>query len=277
MVDFKIVSDSSSDVLSLEKVAFESAPLKIQTAEKEYVDDANLDVEQMASELLKYSGKSGSACPSVGDYIEAFKDAKHVFCVTITSGLSGSYNAAVIAKREYEEEYPGRKVFVIDSLSAGPELRLIIERLEELILKGLTFEEICEEIVEYQKHTGLAFILESLRNLANNGRVNKIVASAAGMLGIRVLGKASDQGDLEQLSKTRGMSKSIEKIVEIIRELGYNGGKIRIGHCANETAAKAIHDIVLSQFAKVDVCIYKLRGLCSFYAEKGGILIGFEK
>ena len=103
------------------------------------------------------------------------------------------------------------------------------------------------------------------------------MASAAGMLGIRVLGKASDQGDLEQLSKTRGMSKSIEKIVEIIRELGYNGGKIRIGHCANETAAKAIHDIVLSQFAKVDVCIYKLRGLCSFYAEKGGILIGFEK
>ena len=71
MVDFKIVSDSSSDVLSLEKVVFESAPLKIQTAEKEYVDDANLDVEQMASELLKYSGKSGSACPSVGDYIEA--------------------------------------------------------------------------------------------------------------------------------------------------------------------------------------------------------------
>lgn len=277
MSNFKIVTDSSSDVLGINKVPFESAPLKIQTEEKEYVDDANLDVENMVDELLSFSGKSGSSCPSVGDWLQAFGNAKYIFCVTITSGLSGSYNSACVAKREYEEEHPDRKVFVIDSLSVGPEMMLIIEKLEELIESGMSYEQICEVITEYQKNTALVFVLESLRNLANNGRVNKLVASAAGILGIRVIGKASDKGDLEQLSKTRGMAKSVEKAVEIIRNLGYNGGKIRIGHCCNEEAAKKVKDIITHQFAQAEAQIYKLRGLCSFYAEKGGLIIGFEK
>lgn len=277
MSDFKIVADSSSDMLNIKKIPFESAPLKIRTDEKEYIDDRNLDVENMVDELLKFSGKSGSACPSVGDWLNAFGEAKYIFCVTITSGLSGSYNSACIAKREYEENHPDRKVFVIDSLSVGPEMMLKIEKLEELIEKGYSYEQICAEITEYQKHTALVFVLDSLRNLANNGRVNKIVASAAGILGIRVIGKASDKGDLEQLSKTRGMAKSIEKAVEIIRSLGYNGGKIRIGHCCNEEAAKAIKDIITHQYVHAEATIYKLRGLCSFYAEKGGLIVGFEK
>lgn len=275
--NMKIVTDSSADVLTLEDIPFASAPLKIITAQKEYVDDAALDVPRMVDELSSYSDKSSTSCPSVGDWLTAFGDAESVFCVTVTSGLSGSYNSAEAAKRQYEELHPGRRVFVIDSLSAGPELKLIIEKLRELILGGKSFEEICTAITEYQKHTGLIFVLESLTNLANNGRVSRLAASAANILGIRIIGKASDKGDLEQLHKCRGEKKSLSTLVQLLHTLRFNGKKLRIGHCFNEQAVAKIKDMIRADFKNAEIESYALRGLCSFYAERGGILIGFEK
>lgn len=273
----KIVADSSADLMHLSGVAFSVAPLKIITDEKEYVDDANLNVTQMANELSVYSGKSSSACPSPSDWLESFGEAEYIFCVTITSNLSGSYNAAVIAKNDYEETHPNAKVFVVDSLSAGPELVLIIERLKHLILSGKSFEKVCEQIKDYQSKTALIFMLESMRNLANNGRVHPFVAKAAGILGIRLVGKASDVGTLEPLEKCRGENKALQTLVSTMRTLGSTGGKVRIGHCGNELAAHKLKNLLEKEFRNVNVKIYRLRGLCSFYAEKGGMLIGFEK
>ena len=275
--NMKIVADSSSDVLTIETVPFASAPLKIITNEKEYVDDAQLDVEQMANDLFSYNDKSRSACPGTGDWLDAFGDAQYIFCVTITSGLSGSYNSAETARREYEEAHPDRKVFVIDSLSAGPELKLIIEKLQELIMSGKCFEEICVAITQYQNHSGLIFSLESVRNLANNGRVSHLVASAVGILGIRILGRASAQGTLEQLYKVRGEKKSLPMLVKLLHDHNFNGKKLRIGHCLNESSAQKLKELVLADYPNADIEIYPMRGLCCFYAEKGGVLVGFEK
>ena len=122
----KIVADSSANVLALEKIPFAAAPLKINTAEGEFVDDCNLNVEEMVNFFDSYKGRSKTSCPNPGDWLEAFGDADEIFCVAITSGLSGSYNAACIAKEMYEAENEGKQVCVIDSLSAGPELALII-------------------------------------------------------------------------------------------------------------------------------------------------------
>lgn len=273
----KIVADSSADTLTLEGIAFKSVPLKIITAQREYVDDADLDVAEMADDLAHYSGRSSSACPSPGEWLEAFGDAKYVFCVAITGTLSGSYNAACIAKKEYEERFPDRKVFVLDSLSTGPELRLIIEQLRESILRGDSFEEICATVTEYTKRTALLFVLESMKNLANNGRVSPFVAKAAGLLGIRVVGKASDQGDLEPLEKCRGEKKALAAVVQIMKQMGHSGGKVRISHCLNETAARTLKELIQKEFQNSQLEIYPSRGLCTYYAERGGLLIGFEK
>ncbi len=273
----KIIADSSADMQVLKSIEFCSVPLKIITEEKEYVDDINLDVAQMVDDLSKLTGKSGTACPGVGDWLNAFGDAEEIFCVTITSGLSGCYNSAVIAKREYEEKYPDRKVFVIDSLSTGPEMKLIAEKLQECILNGDEFSDICKKIKEYQNKTGLTFMLQSLKNLANNGRVSKLVAKAVGVLGIRIVGKASDEGTLEQLSKNRGEKNGLAALFETMKTEGYNGGKVRIAHCNNENGAKELERIVKADFSDANTEIYPCRGLCSFYAEQGGILVGYEK
>ena len=124
---FKIVSDSSSNVMALSGVPFSSVPLKIIAGDKEYIDNADLDLAGMIGDLKKHKGKSGSSCPNVQEWLDAFEDAENVFCVTISKNLSGSYNAAVQACGEYMDEHPDRKAYVFDSLSAGPELAMIIE------------------------------------------------------------------------------------------------------------------------------------------------------
>lgn len=276
-MNFKIVADSSSDTLNLSSIPFAAAPLKIVTAEKEYCDDQNLDVGGMVNDLLKYNGKSSSSCPNADEWLDAFGDADRIFCITITATLSGCYNAACIAKEMYEEQYPNRKVFVINSLSTGPEMKLIIEKISEMINAGQTFERVCEEITSYTDKTGLIFMLESMKNLANNGRVSHLTAKAAGLLGIRVVGKASDKGDLQPLDKVRGESKTRMTIIDRMHEEGYWGGKVRIAHCLNPEFANIIKEALVKEFGKIDIEIHPCGGLCSFYAEKGGILIGFEK
>lgn len=272
----KIVADSSSDIKTLEGFPFESVPLKIVTAHHEYVDDEALQVEEMVEDLLTYKGKSSTSCPNPQDWLDAFGDAEQVFCVAITATLSGSYNAACVAKEMYEEQHPGRRVHVINSLSAGPELKLIIEKIQDLVIKGLDFDTICRQVKEYMKGTGLLFMLESMKNLANNGRVSPVVAKMAGLLGIRVVGKASAQGDLEPLNKCRGEKKALDTIVKHLKEHGFSKGKIRIAHVFNESAAMELKEIILKEFQKAKIEIYNCGALCSFYAEKGGLLVGYE-
>ncbi len=272
----KIVTDSAANMIDLEGVAFESAPLKIVTDQKEYVDNADLDIETMVTDLSTYKGRSGTACPGVGDWLEAFEDCDVVYCVTIISKLSGSYNAALVAKQQYESENPGKHVFVLDSYSAGPEMKLHVEKLKELVLAGKDYETVCKEIVEYkEKHTSLVFSLESLRNLANNGRVSPAVAMIASIIGMRVVGDVSEEG-LHPTNKCRGEKKAIASLFDNMKRLGYKGAKVLIDHCYNEKAAKALEETIMKEFPKAKVIIDKTRGLCSFYAEKGGLMIGFE-
>lgn len=273
---YKIVADSSSDVLALDSVPFASVPLTIRAGDMVFVDDENCDVAAMTQYMLSYKGKSSTACPSTQDWTDAFGDAEQIFCVTLTSGLSGSYNSARVAAEEYMDAHPERRVHVVDTLSAGPKLRLVVEKLQELILAGLPFEEIVEQIEAYHKRSFLVFSLQSLHNFAANGRVNKLVAAAVGTLGIRVVGKASNTGTLEPISKVRGDRKTLQELVRIMKELGWKGGRVRIAHNENPAMADAMRDALKAIYDKLDVTIELCRGLCSYYAERGGLLVGFE-
>lgn len=273
---YRITADSTSNLFQVSDVDFTYVPMKIITEAKEYVDTPELNVSEMVDEIKKTKGKSGTSCPNVHDWTEAYGDADAVFAVTITGTLSGSYSAAMQAAEDYREEHPGAHVEVVNSLSAGPEMQLLIEKLKEDVLEEKSFEEIRENIHEYHKHTHLLFSLQSLTNLARNGRVNPAVAAAAGVLGIRIVGKASDEGSLEPMHKCRGEKKALETIWTEMKNLGYQGGKLRIAHCQNEKSAEALKTMVQADFPHGDIQLLECTGLCSFYAEKGGLMIGFD-
>ena len=272
----RIVADSSSNVYTLKGVDFTSAPLKIITDNEEYLDTPQLDAVELAEMLHTYKGKTTTSCPNVSDWMAAYEGADQVFVVSITGTLSGSYNAAVLAAEEYKQEHPGAQVFVLDSLSSGPEMRLLIERIAQMVKAELPFDDICEKILDYHKHTHLLFSLESLANLARNGRVSPAVAAVARMLGIRVIGKASDAGELEVLCKTRGEHGALERIVLEMKANGFTDGRVCIAHCCNPAAADRLKKMIHAVFNKAQVDVEKCGGLCSYYAELGGLMIGYE-
>lgn len=271
-----IVADSSANTHIFDDMEVTYVPLKIVTEKNEYVDDDNLDVSAMLSELREYKGKSSTACPCVNDWLDAFGDADMVLGCAITSNLSGCYNSARLAVEEYMEANPGKKVFILDTLSTGPEMQLILEKYRELILKGKSFEEIVEEVKAYSEKTHLIFALTSLDNFAKNGRVNPALAKAVGILGIRIVGKASDEGTLEPMHKCRGEKRALRQLVASMKELGYSGGKVRISHSYNPEVAGNFTALLKEEFPDCEVHVCLNRGLCCYYAEEGGMLIGFE-
>lgn len=277
MRKIKIVADSSCDLFTLERADFVGAPMKIITDEREFIDTASLNVDEMVEYLYQYKGKSKSSCPNTGDWLDAFGDAEEVFCVTITSGLSGSYNSASAAKQIYESENPGRRVHVFDTLSAGPEVTMTVKRIEECVAEDMSFEDICSTVQTYMDKAGLIFMLKSLKNFANNGRVSPVVAKLVGIMGICIVGKASKEGTLEPMHKCRGEARSLETLVEELKNEGFMGGRISIGHCQNEEAAMRLKSMIEEKLEGAEIEVHRLQGLCSFYAERGGLLVGFER
>ena len=272
----KIVADSSCDMWELSGVDFAVAPITISTDNKHYVDNQELDVHLMSEELAKYKGVSHTACPSVGSWLDCYEGYDEVFVVTLTGAMSGTYNSAMTAKGIYEEENENVKVHVFDSLSTGPEMRLLIEKLKEMIEEDLPFEEIVEKGQGYLNHSRLFFALKSLHNFAMNGRVSKAVASAIGVLNISIFATASEEGTIQQISKCRGEKKVVKSMIEHLENAGYHGGKVRISHADNLKLAHNVRDKILELYPNADIIVYPMGGLCTYYAEIGGLLVGCE-
>ena len=272
----KIVADSSCDIWELNGVDFAVAPMTISTDNKHYVDNQELDVRLMSEDLAKYKGISHTACPSVGSWLDCYEGYDEVFVVTLTGAMSGTYNSAMTAKGIYEEENENVKVHVFDSLSTGPEMRLLIEKLKEMIEEDLTFEEIVEKGQDYLNHTRLFFALKSLHNFAMNGRVSKAVASAIGVLNISIFATASEEGTIQQISKCRGEKKVVKSMIEHLENAGYHGGKVRISHADNLKLAHNVRDKILELYPHADIIVYPMGGLCTYYTEIGGLLVGCE-
>ena len=272
---FRIVADSSSNVLFLPGTNYTTVPMKV-VADKEYVDNAALNLAEMVEGLRNHKGKSGSSCPNVGEWLEAFGDAEYVFGITITKHLSGSYNAAKQAADTYMEENPGRKAFIFDSLAAGPEMMMMVDKILECEANGDDFETTKAKVLEYNNHNHTLFCLESMMNLARNGRVPMAVAKIAGMLGIRVAGDV-EGGEITPVHKPRGAKKATQVLVEMMQERGFRDGNLlRIAHCFGEEQALALRDAAKEVWPNLRFILEPTTALCSFYAEAGGLMIGFE-
>ncbi len=266
----KLVADSSSNVFSLPGADYSCVPMKILSPTREYIDTPELELDEMLEDLKAARGPSGTSCPNFHEWAEAFEGADCGFAVTITSQLSGCCSAATHAAAEREN------ICVLDTLSTGPEMQLILEKLRDDIAGGLDFESMKARIRDYMTHTHLLFCLQSLHNLAQNGRVSHAAAKLAGALGLRMVGKASDEGKLELLHKARGEKKAISTVWEEMLRHGYQGGKVAISHCKNLPAAQSLKALVHDRFPEALVDILPCTALCSFYAEEGGFIVGYE-
>ena len=218
MTKWKIVADSGCDYKELANLApdtlFQSVPLSIQIEGTDYVDDTNLDIDYMMNAMYGSSKAATSACPSPQAYAAAYEGAKNIIVVSLTGTLSGSFNSARVAKEMFQEDHPSVNIHLIDSLSAGGEMDLIVNEINRLIGQGLEFEQVVEAITAYQAKTKLLFVLAKVDNLVKNGRLSKLLGTVIGLLNIRMVGEASQTGTLELLQKARGHKKSLTAALE---------------------------------------------------------------
>ena len=277
---YAIIVDSSCDMFIDEQYENDTfmarVPLRLRVGEKEYVDDFDLDIVSFMKEMSECSEATGSAAPSPEEWYNAYKNADEIFVVTITGALSGTYSSAMVGKDMLLEEYPDKKIHIIDSKSAGPGTTIIVRKLQEYIKAQMPFEEIVENITKYCETVKTYFILESMDNLIKNGRVSAIAGKLAGILGIRILGQASNEGTIELLRKLRGKDLIYKKTVEDMFENGYNGGKVIISHCFNDEKVEYFSDMIKEKYPNAEIETMLTSGLCSYYAEKKGLIIAFE-
>lgn len=280
MTKWKIVADSGCDYKELANLApdtlFQSVPLSIQIDGTDYVDDATLDIDYMMDAMYASSKAATSACPSPQAYAAAYEGADNIIVLTLTGTLSGSFNSARVAKELVLEEHPHVNIHLIDSLSAGGEMDLLVSELNRLIEKGLDFDQVVESITAYQQKTKLLFVLAKVDNLVKNGRLSKLLGTVVGLLNIRMVGEASSQGTLELLQKARGHKKSLTAAFEELQKAGYAGGRIVIAHRNNDKFCQQFSELVLATYPQADIELIPTSGLCSFYAEENGLLMGYE-
>ena len=203
MKKFQIIVDSASDLDSKyvknKDIGFRVVPLTITIGDKNYVDDDNINVDEMLESLHKYKGKTSTACPSPEAFSKYYTDAENTFVVTISSKLSGTYNAACLGAKEFEND-SNFNIHVIDSKLVSGAEELIVDKLVELIEKGLEFNDIVTEIDKFRDERQLFFTLAKFDNLIANGRMSKIVALIAKTLIIRPVCKGVE-GEIKVIEK----------------------------------------------------------------------------
>lgn len=284
-----IIADSSCNIREFEPTApstiYRLAPLKISVGDQEFIDDASLDVAAMNRTAAESEEASSSSCPNAGEWADLFRQADNVIAIAISSNLSASYETALMGRnivmdeyaREHDGVISGKNIFVLDSKAAGGKLDLMVELLDRFIAtQDPSFEEAVRYLKLVEGASNVLYSLSSYGNLVKSGRMPKLVGKVASGLKIRVLGKASPQGTIKIVGTTRGEKGTVKRIVETMAEFGYNGGLAYINDVDNPKGAEKVEAGILAKWPRAVVRRIPCGGLCSYYAEESGLIIGFE-
>ena len=279
---WNIVSDSSCDLRTSDfhsdSIRFETVPLRIQVGNREFVDNDELVIPEMLEAMSAEKGPTSTACPSPAAFARAFTAGDYTICFTISSNLSGTYNAAVLARDMVLEEHPQKKICIIDSKSTAGAMVLLIRKAQQLIEADTTgdFEGICDQLRTYQAAQRTCFTLECFDNLIKNGRMRPLVGTLLHSLGIHVIAVATPQGTIQVTGKARGEAKAYKALVEQMRSAkDCTGSEVLIHHCENAVGAQKLKQQILSDLPVKSVEIVPCRGLTSFYAMEKGLIIGY--
>ena len=280
-MSWAIIADSSCNLRDYTPQApdtlYAYAPLKINVGGTEFADDADLDVAELNRLVAEEKSASSSACPSAGEWAELFRSAENVIAITISANLSGSYEAASMA-RDLVQEEGGHRIHLVNSRAAGGKLEMLVILLDRYLTvhPEATFAEACAYIDGIEQCSTVLFSLSSYENLTKSGRMPKMAGILANKLSIRVLGTASEEGTIKIVAPTRGQKKMVAKVVQTMEADGYKGGLVCMDHVDNEAGCQEIAAAITAKWPEAEIMIMPCGGLCSYYAEAKGIIIGYD-
>ena len=277
-MSYKIAIDSCGELLNEWKddERIEAVPLTLMVGGESIIDDETFDQKDFLKKVAACPECPKSSCPSPERYMKAYEcEADHIYAVTLSSELSGSYNSAVLGKSLFLEDNPGKKIHVFNSRSASGGESLIAMKIVECEEKGLSFEKIIETVDKYIEEMSTFFVLENLETLRKNGRLSRVKALVASALKIKPVMGSTPEGSICQLDQARGMNKAIVKMVEHVGEKGINIHEktVAITHCNCPERAKMLEEAIRERLNPAKIVVMDTAGVSSMYANDGGVIV----
>lgn len=278
IMSYKIILDSCGEIPQEYKKdpRFENVPLTLEVGDYVIPDDENFDQAVFLQKVAEYPGCPKSSCPSPERYMESCNtEAEHVYIITLSANLSGSYNSAVLGKNLYLETYGHKDIHVIDSKSASCGESQIAMKAMELEEQGLPFEEIVEKLEKFRDDLNTYFVLDNLETLRKNGRLTGVKAIVASTLNIKPVMAATPKGTIYQCGQGIGIKKGLQKLADaVVKEVVDPEEKtLMITHCNASERALKVQEAILSKIKCKGALIMDTAGISSLYANDGGVIV----
>ena len=277
-MSYKIIIDSCGELLEEWKnnEHFESVALTLNVGGENIIDDETFDQADFLKKVAACPECPKSACPSPERYMRAFDcDADHIYAVTLSAELSGSYNSAVLGSNLLNEEKPGRQIHVFNSRSASVGQTLIAMKIQECEEAGYSFDKVIETVDAYIAGQHTFFVLDNLETLRKNGRLSKAKALVASALKIKPVMGSTDEGSICQLDQARGMNKALVKMAEqiVAKTQDSETKTLAISHCNCHERAVLLRNALQERMNVKDIVIMDTAGVSSMYANDGGVIV----
>lgn len=277
-MSYKVVIDSCGELLDEWKQdpRFESVALTLSVDGVNIIDDETFDQADFLKGVAECPECPKSACPSPERYMRAFDcEAEHVYAVTLSAELSGSYNSAVLGKNLLQEDHPDRQIHIFNSKSASVGQTLIAMKIQECEEAGLPFEQVIETVDAYIEQQHTFFVLDNLETLRKNGRLSKAKALVASALKIKPVMGSTEEGAICQLDQARGMNKALVKMAQAIVEKTADSGQktLAISHCNCHERAILLKNALEERMPIKKIVILDTAGVSSMYANDGGVIV----
>jgi len=271
----KIIGDSCCDFTKLElrKGIHVSVPMSVTIGGIEYRDDGRRTQEEWIRMIKEDPGYPQSACPSPDDFFKAFDENCDNYVVTLSSKLSGVYNAAMVAKEMFEEDHEDVKIHIFDSKSAAAGEHLIADKIVAAYEAGKSFEEIVKEVEAFRDEMFTVFVLDDLETFKRNGRLKGVKALVATALNVKPV-LYGDDGEIKQLDQSIGMQNAVNRMLYHIEKKKIDPSRpVRITQCESKELCLKIAKILTERFGFTDVKILNAGGISTSYENPGGVVI----
>lgn len=277
-MSYRIIVDSCGELTEKMKASgsYETAALSIEVNGYHIVDDETFDQKDFLRRVAESAECPKSSCPSPERYMEGYHcEAEHVYAVTLSANLSGSYNSAILGKELYAEEYGEKDIYVFNSRSASIGETLIAMKIAECEEQGMSFAQVIEVVEAYIEEQNTYFVLETLETLKKNGRLTGLKAVMATALNIKPVMGSTPEGNICQLGQARGINKALAKMVdEVVAKVKNVEQKVlAISHCNCPERAEKVKNMLLEKIQPKDIIVLETAGISSMYASDGGVIL----
>ena len=277
-MSYRVIVDSCGELTEEMKQSgrFVTASLTMQVGEDHIIDDETFDQADFLRKVAACPESPKSSCPSPEQYMQKFRcEAEHVYAVTLSSELSGSYNSAQLGKNLYVEEFGEKDIYVFNSRSASVGETLIALKIQECEEAGMEFRKVIDTVEAYIEEQHTYFVLENLDTLRKNGRLTGIKSLVAGALNIKPVMGSTPQGTICQKAQARGMKKALAKMADYVAQeaIDTKDKVLAIAHCNCEERAIEFEKLLLEKMDVKATIVLDTAGISSMYANDGGIIV----